>query len=337
MTNGTLTLNADGSFDYTPDADFDGSDSFTYHANDGTADSNVATVTITVNPLNDAPVAVDDAYATDEDTPLNVAAPGVLDNDSDVDGDPLTAVLDTNVTNGALTLNANGSFTYTPAPDFNGPDSFTYHANDGTADSNIATVTLTVNPVNDVPVAVDDAYETTQDTPLAVPAPGVLGNDSDPEGDPLTAVLDVGPTDGGLTLNADGSFTYTPDPGFNGSDSFTYRANDGTDDSNVATVTITVTSGLADISVAPLALDYGTVTVDTTSTLTTTISNVGTGDLEVTGLTIVGDNQFALNPGAPGVPFVVAPGGSVDVSVDFTPTNPAGLQRQLEHRQRRSR
>jgi VCBS repeat-containing protein len=226
-----LTLNADGSFSYTPDADFAGVDSFTYHANDGLADSNVATVTITVNGVNDAPLAVDDSgYVTDEEVSLNEAAPGVLGNDSDTEGDPLTAVLDTGPANGTLTLNADGSFSYTPDADFSGVDSFTYHANDGLADSNVATVTITVNAVNDAPVAVDDpGYTTDEDAPLNEAAPGVLGNDTDVEGDPLTAVLDTGPANGTLTLNADGSFSYTPDADFAGVDSFTYHANDGND------------------------------------------------------------------------------------------------------------
>jgi VCBS repeat-containing protein len=102
---------------------------------------------------NEPPVAVDDAYATDEETPLNVAAPGVLGNDSDADGDALTAVLDTTTSKGTLTLNADGSFSYTPNLNFNGTDSFSYHANDGQADSNVVTVSLTVNDVNDPPVA----------------------------------------------------------------------------------------------------------------------------------------------------------------------------------------
>jgi VCBS repeat-containing protein len=191
--------------------------------------------------VNSAPVAGDDAFATDEDTPLSEPAPGVLVNDSDADLDPLTAVLETDVTNGILTLNADGSFTYTPNPDFNGVDSFTYRANDGLQDGNIATVTITVNPVNDPPVAVDDGYAVDQDAVLNVAAPGVLGNDSDVEGDPLTAVLNTDVASGTLILNADGSFDYTPNPGFNGPDGFTYYANDGTADSAVAaTVSITV-------------------------------------------------------------------------------------------------
>src|SRR5206468_1096202 len=139
-----------------------------------TADSNVATVTLTVTAVNDAPVANNDAYTTAEDTPLTVTAPGVLANDTDVDGDSLTAILVSAPTHGSLGLNANGSFTYTPAPNFNGTDSFTYTANDATADSNVATVTLTVTAVNDAPVANNDAYTTAEDTPLTVTAPGVL-------------------------------------------------------------------------------------------------------------------------------------------------------------------
>ncbi|MBV7338824.1 tandem-95 repeat protein [Chloroflexi bacterium TSY] len=197
-------------------------------------------------PANTAPVAMDDSYTINEDTPLNVAAPGVLSNDRDADSDPLTAVKDSDPSNGTLTLNSDGSFDYTPNANFCGQDSFTYHANDGTDDSNVATVTIDVVCVNDAPVAVDDAYTTNEDTVLNVPAPGVLGNDSDPvEGDPLTAVLDNGPSNGTLTLNADGSFTYTPNAGFFGTDSFAYKANDGSDDSNVATVTITVNEVVA--------------------------------------------------------------------------------------------
>ena len=108
---------------------------------------------ITVTAVNDAPVAVADSYSLSEDTSLTVAAPGVLGNDTDVDGDALTAVLVTGPAHGTLTLNADGSFTYTPAADYNGPDSFTYKANDGAWTPRVPTVTLTVTAVNDAPVA----------------------------------------------------------------------------------------------------------------------------------------------------------------------------------------
>src|SRR5207302_1009083 len=145
--------------------------------NDGRTDGNTTTVSITVNAVNDAPVAANDAFTTDEDTALTVAAPGVLANDTDVEGDALAAVLVSGPSHGSLTLNADGSFTYTPAADYNGSDSFTYKANDGTADSNVAAVNVTVAAVNDPPVATADSYTTDEDTALNVPAAGVLAND----------------------------------------------------------------------------------------------------------------------------------------------------------------
>jgi VCBS repeat-containing protein len=171
-----------------------------------------------------------------------VDAPGVLDNDSDPEGDTLTAVVESGPAHGTLTLNADGSFRYTPAPNFNGADSFTYRASDGGASSNLATVDLTVTAANDVPAATDDAYSTAEDTQLTVDAPGVLANDSDADGDALSAVVGSGLAHGTLTLNANGSFAYTPAANFNGADSFTYRASDGSATSNLATVSITVSS-----------------------------------------------------------------------------------------------
>jgi VCBS repeat-containing protein len=165
-----------------------------------------------------------------------------LGNDADPDGDPLTAVLVTGPSHGSLTLNASGSFSYTPAADFAGSDSFSYRASDGSLSSNPVTVTITVTATNDTPAGVADAYTTAEDTVLTAPAPGVLGNDSDPDGDPLTAVLVTGPSHGTLSLNVDGSFSYTPAANFAGSDSFSYRASDGSLNSNPVTVTITVTA-----------------------------------------------------------------------------------------------
>ncbi len=241
-SHGSLTLNANGSFSYTPAADYHGSDSFTYRASDGTLTSNVATVTITVTAVNDAPAVTDDAYSTGEDTALTIDAPGVMVNDNDPDGDNLHTVLGSAPGHGTLTLDADGSFVYVPAADYHGTDSFTYRASDGTLESNQATVTITITATNDGPTAAGEAYTTAEDTALTVAALGVLGNDSDPDGDPLTAALVTGPGHGTLALNANGSFTYSPAANFTGSDSFTYRASDGSFDSNPATVTIIVTA-----------------------------------------------------------------------------------------------
>ena len=204
--NGTVTLAWNGSFTYTPNANFHGLDSFTYTASDGTAVSNVATVTITVTAVNDAPVAVNDTATTAEETPVNGS---VLTNDTDVDGaTTLTASLVANAANGSVTLASDGSFAYTPAANFAGSDSFTYTASDGTAVSNVATVTVTVTGVNDAPVAVDDSATTAEETPVSG---SVLTNDTDVDGaTTLTATLVSSPANGIVTLASDGSFTLTP-------------------------------------------------------------------------------------------------------------------------------
>jgi VCBS repeat-containing protein len=193
---------------------------------------------------NQALSAVDDAYKTRTDTTLSVgASQGVLVNDSYPNGEAVTALLVDGVAHGDLALNEDGSFDYTPAPGFAGQDAFTYHLSDGVLISNTATVTVTVAPPDRAPVATVDAYETSEDEPLRVNAAnGVLGNDSDPDGDLLTAELITGPAHGAVTLNSNGSFVYTPAAAFHGQDAFTYQASDGELISAPATVTITVQS-----------------------------------------------------------------------------------------------
>ena len=315
--HGTLILNSDGSFTYTPAANFNGSDGFTYKANDGTSDSSVATATITVNPVNDAPVAANDIFTTPEDTPLTISAPGILANDTDVEGDALTAVLVDPPTHGTLMLTPDGSFTYTPALNFNGADSFTYKANDGQADSNVATVNLTISPVNDAPVAADDAYTTSEDNPLTVPAPGLLGNDTDVENDPLTAVLVDSPTYGTLTLNADGAFTYTPALNFNGADQFTYKANDGQADSNVAIVNLTISP----VNDAPLAAN-DSYTMDEDATLNVAAAGLLVNDTDVEGdplsaLVVTEPSSGNLTSNADGA-FIYTPNANFNGTDSFT-------------------
>lgn len=207
-----------------------------------------------VGAVNQPPVAANDSYATPFNTPLTVAAPGLLGNDSDPDGNPMTAQWSSNPSHGTLTsLNANGGFVYTPMPGYSGPDSFTYHVNDGTANSSATTVGITVGArANNPPLAANDNYATPFNTALNVAAAGVLANDSDPDGNPLGAVLATGPSHGTLTqtLNANGSFIYTPAFGYNGPDSFTYYANDGTLNS-ATTATVSITVGGATIASIP--------------------------------------------------------------------------------------
>jgi len=236
VSHGTLTFNGDGSFTYTPDANFNGVDSFTYLANDGLADSNIATVTITVNPVNDPPVANDDAASTPEDTAILI---DVLVNDNGGPADEDQALMIAASTNGAdgVTSILAGQIQYTPNADFNGVDTFIYTIQDSEGLTDTATVTVTVNPVNDPPVANDDAATTDEDTPVTIP---VLANDTDPDGDPLVVIALTQPSNGSVVINFDNTVTYMPDANFNGADSFTYTVADPGGLTDTATVTITI-------------------------------------------------------------------------------------------------
>ncbi len=197
--------------------------------------------------LTSPPTGVDDSYSATAGQTLNVAASGVLANDSDPDGDPLTASLSMPPVNGTLTLNVDGAFDYTPNSGFTGQDSFSYQPFDGMFTGNSTTVTIDVTAGGggggSAPTGVADSYAATADQTLNVSAPGVLMNDTDPDGDSLTAVFGQNPQNGSLTLNTDGSFDYTPNTGFTGQDSFTYQPNDGTNSGAATTVTIDVGSG----------------------------------------------------------------------------------------------
>ena len=232
--NGTVTENTDGTLKYTPDADYNGTDSFTYTVSDGQGGTDTATVTVTVNPENDPPVAVDDTPSTDEDTSVDI---NVLANDTDLDGDTLTVDSFTQPGNGTVTENTDGTLKYTPDADYNGTDSFTYTVSDGQGGTDTATVTVTVNPENDPPVAVDDTPSTDEDTSVDI---NVLANDTDLDGDTLTVDSFTQPGNGTVTENTDGTLKYTPDADYNGTDSFTYTVSDGQGGTDTATVTVTV-------------------------------------------------------------------------------------------------
>jgi VCBS repeat-containing protein len=148
VTHGMLTLQLNGAFTYTPDENFNGTDSFTYRVSDGQTISATTTVTLNVTPVNERPVAVDDNYSVQMNSILAVeATSGVLVNDSDPDDDPLIVQLVNQPSHGTLLLAADGTFQYTPDNEFFGTDSFLYQANDGLDDSNTATVTITVSPL----------------------------------------------------------------------------------------------------------------------------------------------------------------------------------------------
>ena len=168
--HGTLSLQPDGTFSYLPAANFSGTDTFTYRASDGSAVSNVATVTLHVTPVAGRPVATPDVYTTSEGIALNVAAPGVLGNDTG-SGSAITAVTDTQPQHGTATLAANGRLRYVPNAGFVGDDGFTYHDQAGQTRSERVHVTIHVRAIDHAPVAHPDAYTTPENTRLTVRHP----------------------------------------------------------------------------------------------------------------------------------------------------------------------
>lgn len=193
-----------------------------------------------LSPLNNPPVGVDDAYEMFENDVLIVPAPGVLENDRDPDGDALTVRLTEGAQNGQLVLDPNGAFVYQPSEDYVGEEGFQYVAQDGQVESEPVSVVIRVKSKNNPPVANDDVYRLIQGEAASVPAPGVLENDADEDGDSLSAILDTPPSNGTLELSTDGSFTYTPAAGFSGEDRFAYRASDAAADSTPAQVVLEV-------------------------------------------------------------------------------------------------
>ena len=313
---------------YTPSANYNGPDSFTFTVNDGEKTSEPATITITVRPINDAPVAVADSYTTNEDTLLTVPTPGILGNDDDADNDPLTIEVVDDVADGALVVNANGSFSYTPDANFNGTDSFTYKINDGTIDSNIVTVTITVNAINDRPVADDQSLTTPEDTPLNITLTG-----TDTEGSSLLYGVSLAPSHGTLSGTAP-NLVYTPAANYTGSDSFVFGISDGFY-RDYATITINVTP-VNDRPVAEddevstpedtaILINFVASDVETSSLLYGIVSQPTHGTLSGTGAsrTYTPDADYV---GSDSFVFGVSDGYYRDyatITIDVTPVNDA--------------
>jgi subtilisin family serine protease len=234
--HGTAAIQSDGSVTYTPAAAYSGADAFDYTVSDGAGGTAVGHVSVSVLAMDHPPVAVDDSVTTNEDTPVSVA---VLANDTDVDGETLTTTAITQApSHGTASIASNGTILYTPAPNYNGADSFGYRVADGAGLIDDGSVSVTVTPVNDPPNAANDSVTTAEDHPVAI---GVLANDTDIDGDSLTPVSVTQPSLGSAVIQSDGKILYTPAQDAYGSDSFGYTISDGAGGTASASVSVTVT------------------------------------------------------------------------------------------------
>ena len=234
--NGTLEITADGVFFYTPNENYSGEDSFTYAIVSVDGQVSTATVSLSVVPVNDAPIAQDDQLICPEDESLTSI--DLVANDVDPDGDTLT-VVDVQSSNGAdITFNEDGTINYKPAPNYVGTDTLTYTVEDGAGAVSTATITVEVTPINDAPVAEDFALTTTQDE--SINSIDVLSSASDVDGDTISMVSGESSSGGVVQINADGTMNYTPPAGFVGTDIVTYSIQDSAGVVVEAKVTITV-------------------------------------------------------------------------------------------------
>jgi protocatechuate 3,4-dioxygenase beta subunit len=271
---------------YAPQSNYHGADSFTYKANDGQADSNEATVSITIASVNDVPVAESQSFTTDEDAPLTLTLAA-----TDADSHPLTYAIVGQPQHGTLS-GTPPSVIYTPEADYNGTDSFSFKANDTSADSNEARMDITIIPVNDAPVANSQTVTTAEDTAIAVTLSA-----TDADSDALTFTITAQPQRGTLS-GSPPELTYTPASSFNGEDSFAYKANDGLLDSSEATVTITVTA----VNDAPVANGLSATTTEDAAVSITLTGFDAEGD-PLTYTVVTQPAHGALSGSAPDLVF----------------------------------
>ncbi|RPE71493.1 Ca2+-binding RTX toxin-like protein [Pacificibacter maritimus] len=256
---GTLVDNGDGTVTFTPAENFNGEATISYSVTDGNGGTSSATHTVNVTPVNDDPVAVDDIETTDEDQSVVI---DLIGNDTDVDGDPLTiGTVSVDPALGEVVDNGDGTVTFTPAPDYNGPVTIDYTVVDGQGGEDAGQAIVSVGAVNDAPEANDDADTTDEDTSITV---DLLGNDTDPDGDTLEVINATVPADQGtLVDNGDGTVTFTPAANFNGEATISYEISDGNGGTDTGVHTINVTP----VEDAPITED-DTATTDEDTAVT---------------------------------------------------------------------
>lgn len=255
-SKGTVTRTGGGAgLSYNPDTDATGTDTFTYLVDDDNGGTALGSVTVTITESNDPPVADDDAATLLEDAPAT--ALDVLAGDVDIDGDELVINMVTPGTRGTVAITGGGAgLTYQPNADANGADTFTYRVSDGAGGLDVATVSVTITPVNDAPVADNEALTVAENA--AATTVMVLSGDTDVEGDDLTIVAKTNGTKGTVTIAPGGTaVTYKPFTGFSGPDSFTYTISDGQGGTDTASVAVSITG----VNDAPNAVNDGSMKV----------------------------------------------------------------------------
>lgn len=240
---GSISINSDGSYVYTPPPGFSGVDTVQYTVSDGISGSDIGTLAILVDPVISLLDVTPDVGTTPENTPYSSSIP-LTANDTAAAGDTLTATPGryTGSEGGILVIYADGSYTYTPPTDFTGVETIPYPITDSSGDSVLGSLTMTVTPVNAPPVAVDDMATTVAGHSITSTV-SLIANDSDPDGDSLSVTPGTFPTTAGgsITINPDGSYVYTPPKGFSGIDTVPYTITDGNGGTATATLHLTVT------------------------------------------------------------------------------------------------
>ncbi len=300
--HGSVTVDANGNWTYTPNKDYNGSDSFTVTVSDGKGGTATSTINIGINPVNDPPKFDDPSnpnydpvtgnykVTTDEDKPVSGKV-----HATDVDGDPLSYAKGSEPAHGSVTVDANGNWTYTPNKDYNGSDSFTVTVSDGKGGTATSTINIGINAVNDPP-KFDDPNNPSYDpktgnyhvtTDEDKPVSGQV-KATDADGDPLSYTKGSNPAHGSVTVDANGNWTYTPSKDYNGSDQFTVNVSDG----KGGTTTSTIYIGITPVNDAPTVTVNGSATVseeglaganpDTQGSSDTTNSREASGHVTVT-------------------------------------------------------
>ncbi|WP_299149975.1 tandem-95 repeat protein [uncultured Tateyamaria sp.] len=255
---------------FTPAENFNGDATISYSIEDGNGGTDTAEAIVTVAPVNDDPVAVDDIAETMEDEPVTI---NLIGNDTDVDGDPLTiGSVSVPAEQGEVVDNSDGTVTFTPAPNFNGPATITYTVVDGQGGEDEGEATVNVGAVNDGPTAVDDTATTDEDTPVTIDA---VGNDTDPDGDPLTITGASVPADQGTVDVVDNKLLFTPAENFNGDATISYTITDGNGGTDTAEVGVTVNP----VNDDPVAVDD----IETTDEDTPVVVDLIGNDTDVDG------------------------------------------------------